>query len=44
MRAAIVEREHLPILMHEQHRAMTAVHHQPASGFHLLEVAGIDQI
>jgi hypothetical protein len=34
--AAIVEREDVPTLMHEQHRAVAAVHNKPAFGFQLL--------
>jgi hypothetical protein len=36
MWAAIVEREDVPTLMHEQHRAVAAVHNKPAFGFQLL--------
>ena len=34
--AAIVKREDVPTLMHEQHRAVAAVHNKPAFGFQLL--------
>jgi hypothetical protein len=33
MRAAIVEREDVPTLMHEKDRAMAAVHNESAFGF-----------
>ena len=39
MRAAIVEREHVPALVHEEYRAMSAVHNKPPLGFQLLEAA-----
>jgi hypothetical protein len=44
MRAAIVEREDVPALVHEKDRAMTAVHNKPALGFQLLKIAGADKI
>jgi hypothetical protein len=37
--AAIVEREDVPAFMHEQHRAVAAVHNKPALGFYLFEGA-----
>ena len=33
MRAAIVEREHVPAFVHEENRAMSAVHNDPPLGF-----------
>jgi hypothetical protein len=39
MGAAIVEREDVPAFMHEQHRAVAAVHNKPALGFYLFEGA-----
>jgi hypothetical protein len=36
MRAAIVEREDVPTLMHEKDRAMAAVHYKSPFGFQLL--------
>ena len=36
MRATIVEREHVPVLVHEENRAMAAVHNKSAFGFQLL--------
>src|SRR5260370_38918963 len=40
VRAAIVEREHVPALVHEENRAMAAVHNKPPFGFQLLKAAG----
>jgi hypothetical protein len=39
MRAAIVEREDVPTLMHEKDRAMAAVHYKSPFGFYLFESA-----
>jgi hypothetical protein len=44
MRAAIVEREDMPALVHEKDRAMAAVHNEPALGFQLLKITGADEI
>src|SRR6266478_3941852 len=44
MRAAIVEREHLPVLVHEENRAMAAVHNKPPLGFQLLKATRAHEI
>src|SRR6266446_489268 len=44
MRAAIVEREHVPALVHEENRAMAAVHNKPPLGFQLFEAARAHEI
>src|SRR5882672_8728489 len=44
MRAAIVEREHVPVLVHEENRAMAAVHNEPPLGFQLLKAARAHEI
>jgi hypothetical protein len=44
MRAAIVEREDVPALVHEKDRAMAAVHNKSALGFQLLKGAGANEI
>jgi hypothetical protein len=40
MRTAVVERKDAPILVHEQDRAVAAVHNQPTLVFQLLKTAG----
>jgi len=44
MRTAVVEREDAPILVHEQDRAVAAVHNKPALGFQLLKTARVHEI
>src|ERR1700730_12641514 len=44
MRAAIVEREHVPVLVQEENRAMAAVHNKPPLGFQLLNAARAHEI
>jgi hypothetical protein len=44
MRAAIVEREHVPALVHEENRAMSAVHNKPPLSFQLLKAARAHEI
>src|SRR2546428_1939362 len=44
MRAAIVESEHVPALVHEEDRAMAAVHNKPPLGFQLLKAARAHKI
>jgi hypothetical protein len=44
MRTAVVEREDMPILVHEQDRAVTAVHDKPAFGFQFLKTARVHEI
>src|SRR5712671_5776966 len=44
MRTAIVEREHVPVLVHEEDRAMSAVHNKPPLSFQLLKAARAHEI
>jgi hypothetical protein len=44
VRAAIVERKHLPTLLHEEDRAVAAVHKEPPPGFQLLKAARAHEI
>src|SRR5438874_7896070 len=44
MRTAVVERKDVPILMHEQDRAVAAVHNKPAFGFQFLKSARVHKI
>jgi hypothetical protein len=42
--APIVESEHVPVRVHEQDRAMLAVHNEPPLGFQLLEGASTHEV
>ena len=44
MGTAIVKREDVPILVHEQDRAVAAVHDKPALGFQLFKTARVYEI
>src|SRR6266853_2960440 len=44
MRTAIVEREHVPVLVHEENRAMSAVYNDARLGFQLLKAARAHEI
>ena len=44
MRAAIIERKHMPALVHKEDRAMMAVQDQPPLGFQLFNGAGAHEI
>src|ERR1700730_3194949 len=44
VRAPIVQCEHVPALVHEENRAMSAVHNDPPLGFQLLEAARAHEI
>src|SRR5260370_22470508 len=44
MRAAIVESEDMPALVHEKDRAMAAVHNESPFGFYLFEGARTNEI
>src|SRR5580704_184795 len=44
MRTAVVEREDAPIFVHEQDRAVAAVHNQPTLVFRLLKTACVHEI
>lgn len=44
MRAAIVEREDAPVLMHKEDWAMAAMHNKPSLGFQFLKGAGAHEI
>jgi hypothetical protein len=44
LRAAIVEREDVPALVHEKDRAMAAVHNKSALGFQLLKSARAHEV
>jgi hypothetical protein len=44
MRAAIVEREHVPALMHHEDRAMAAVHNESPFGLYLFQGARAHEV
>src|SRR5438552_10474378 len=44
MRAAIVEREDVPALVHEKDRAMAAMHNESPFGFYLFESARAHEV
>ena len=44
MRTAIVEREHVPALVHKENRTMAAVHDKPPFGLQLLKAACAHEI
>jgi hypothetical protein len=44
MGTAVVEREDVPVLVHEQNRAVAAVHNKPTLGFQLFKTARVYEI
>src|SRR5271169_2453610 len=44
MRAAIVERDYMPAVVHQQDRAMAAMHDEPSLDFQLFQAARVHEI